>query len=187
MNRCPQLSPAGQRGQGFAIMRITPRSKVMMMASPHLKSNKVIHSDVALGARTYGQFGQYGAGGVGHRAQQGAILWSMPLPTGRNPISGAVGDIVGEPSLASAAYDQGRLWLPTLSPVNGSTSYRTNSHRDLYHSRKSVPFSFDRAGAESSKARYLYEVGHSFFRHLACAVKRADNRHVEDSLQLQTL
>jgi len=79
----------------------------------------------------------------------------------------AVGDIVGYPSLASAAYDQGRFAATHL--VHGHCEDRLiqNIPTGIYTSPEIS--SIGKTEKELTDAKIPYEVGHSFFRTLARA------------------
>jgi NAD(P) transhydrogenase len=79
----------------------------------------------------------------------------------------AVGDIVGYPSLASAAYDQGRFAATHI--VHGECEYSLVEHipTGIYTSPEIS--SVGRTEAELTAEQIPYEVGHSFFKSLARA------------------
>ncbi|MEX0373849.1 Si-specific NAD(P)(+) transhydrogenase [Spiribacter pallidus] len=79
----------------------------------------------------------------------------------------AVGDVIGYPSLASAAYDQGRFAATHM--VEGDCDYRL-AH-DVPTGIYTIPeiSSVGRNEQELTDARVPYEVGHAFFKDLARA------------------
>lgn len=79
----------------------------------------------------------------------------------------AVGDVIGFPSLASAAYDQGRYAATHM--VDGECDYRL-AH-DVPTGIYTIPeiSSVGRTEQELTAARVPYEVGHAFFKDLARA------------------
>jgi len=79
----------------------------------------------------------------------------------------AVGDVIGFPSLASAAYDQGRYAATHM--LNGECDYRL-AH-DVPTGIYTIPeiSSVGRTEQELTDAQVPYEVGHAFFKDLARA------------------
>jgi NAD(P) transhydrogenase len=79
----------------------------------------------------------------------------------------AVGDVIGYPSLASAAYDQGRFAATHL--LKGSSDYELV--RDIPTGIYTIPeiSSVGKTERELTEAKVPYEVGHSFFKDLARA------------------
>jgi NAD(P) transhydrogenase len=79
----------------------------------------------------------------------------------------AVGDVVGSPSLASAAYDQGRFAATHL--VYGQCDYRLveNIPTGIYTSPEIS--SIGKTEKELTEMKIPYEVGHSMFKSLARA------------------
>lgn len=79
----------------------------------------------------------------------------------------AVGDVIGFPSLASAAYDQGRYAATHM--VDGECDYRL-AH-DVPTGIYTIPeiSSVGRTEKELTAAQVPYEVGHAFFKDLARA------------------
>ena len=79
----------------------------------------------------------------------------------------AVGDVIGYPSLASAAYDQGRYAATHI--LEGDCDYRL-AH-DVPTGIYTIPeiSSVGRTEEELTAARVPYEVGHAFFKDLARA------------------
>jgi NAD(P) transhydrogenase len=79
----------------------------------------------------------------------------------------AVGDLVGYPSLASAAYDQGRIAATHL--VDGKCSYKLV--KDIPTGIYTIPeiSSVGLNERELTEQKVPYEVGHAMFKHLARA------------------
>ena len=134
----------------------------------YLKSNKVIRSDVLLWAngRT-GNSGNMGLEQLGIESnRRGSIVVNEFYQTAQPHIY-AVGDVVGFPSLASAAYDQGRFAATHLA--TGACDFRLieNIPTGIY----TIPeiSSVGLSERELTAQRVPYEVGHAFFRHLARA------------------
>jgi NAD(P) transhydrogenase len=79
----------------------------------------------------------------------------------------AVGDVVGYPSLASAAYDQGRFAATHLVEGECDTRLIDYMPTGIY----TIPeiSSVGLNEKELTETKVPYEVGHAFFRHLARA------------------
>ena len=134
----------------------------------YLKSNKEIRSDVLLWAQ----------GRTGNTDNMGLEEIGLELDSRRNivvnecyqstqPHIYAVGDVVGYPSLASAAYDQGRFAATHL--VFGTCEEHLVNYipTGIY----TIPeiSSVGLTERELTAKRIPYEVGHSLFRNLARA------------------
>ncbi len=134
----------------------------------HLKSNKVIQSDVLLWAQ--GRTGN--SDGIGLEAigvqcnERGSIVVNALYQTSQPHIY-AVGDVVGNPSLASAAYDQGRF--AAAHALTGACEQRLveDIPTGIYTSPEIS--SLGATERELTARKVPYEVGHAFFRHLARA------------------
>ncbi len=132
----------------------------------HLKSNKVIQSDVLLWAQ--GRTGN--SDGIGLEAigvqcnERGSIVVNALYQTSQPHIY-AVGDVVGNPSLASAAYDQGRF--AAAHALTGACEQRLveDIPTGIYTSPEIS--SLGATERELTARKVPYEVGHAFFRHLA--------------------
>jgi NAD(P) transhydrogenase len=132
----------------------------------HLATGKVIKSDMLLWAN--GRTGN--SAGMGLEAlgiavdHRGNIAVNEAYQT-LLPHIYAVGDIVGFPNLASAAYDQGRFAGTHI--VEGSCDERLV--RDIPTGIYTTPEISCLGGTERelTEQRIPYEVGHSFFRNLA--------------------
>lgn len=79
----------------------------------------------------------------------------------------AVGDVIGYPSLASAAYDQGRIVALTIAKGEGSAKLKTHIPTGIY----TIPeiSSIGQTEQELTAAKIPYEVGRAQFKHLARA------------------
>jgi len=132
----------------------------------HLKTGKVIKSDMLLWAN--GRTGN--SSGMGLEAlgiaidHRGNIAVNEAYQTAQPHIY-AVGDIVGFPNLASAAYDQGRF--AGIHIAEGSCD--EHLVRDIPTGIYTTPeiSCLGRTERELTEQLIPYEVGHAFFRHLA--------------------
>ncbi|RMF02520.1 MAG: Si-specific NAD(P)(+) transhydrogenase [Chloroflexi bacterium] len=134
----------------------------------HLASNKIIRSDVLLWAngRT-GNSDNLGLEALGiERDSRGSIVINNNYQSAVPHIY-AVGDVVGFPSLASAAYDQGRFAATHL--IFGDCEHRLVE--DIPTGIYTIPeiSSIGLNERELTGQKVPYEVGHAFFRHLARA------------------
>ncbi len=134
----------------------------------HLASNKALKTDLLLWAngRT-GNTQDLGLEAIGIQPDgRGQLAVNDHYQT-IVPHIYAVGDVVGWPSLASAAYDQGRFAATHL--VAGICDGRLL--RDIPTGIYTSPeiSSLGRTEQELTKAKVPYEVGHSLFRSLARA------------------
>jgi NAD(P) transhydrogenase len=132
----------------------------------HLKTGKVIKSDMLLWAngRT-GNSEDVGLEKLGIEPDhRGNIAVNESYQT-KQPHIYAVGDIVGFPNLASAAYDQGRFAGTHIA--EGSCDARLV--QDIPTGIYTLPEISSLGGTdrELTKQRIPYEVGRSFFRNLA--------------------
>jgi len=134
----------------------------------HLDSNKVVRSDYLLWAN----------GRTGNSDRLGLeVLGIEPDSRGSLPVNEnyqtsqahvyAVGDLVGYPSLASAAYDQGRIAATHL--VDGECDHRLVN--DIPTGIYTIPeiSSVGLNERELTEKKVPYEVGHAMFKHLARA------------------
>ena len=133
-----------------------------------LQSGKSIRGDVLLWAN----------GRTGNTDHMGLEALDVP-PNGRGQIEVnedfqtaqphiyAIGDVIGYPSLASAAYDQGRYAATHI--LEGQCDYRL-AH-DVPTGIYTIPeiSSVGRTEEELTDAKVPYEVGHAFFKDLARA------------------
>lgn len=134
----------------------------------HLQSGKQIGSEVILWAN----------GRTGNSQEMGLEdLGIIPNSRGQLPINAnyqtaqphiyAVGDVIGYPSLASAAYDQGRF--AAIHLLEGRCDYHLVEYipTGIYTSPEIS--SVGRTEKELTEAHIPYEVGHSWFKNLARA------------------
>lgn len=134
----------------------------------YLESNKIIRSDYILWAegRT-GNSNNMNLEQLGIRInERGSILVNENFQSDVDNIY-AVGDIIGFPSLASASYDQGRFAASHI--VTGKREARLIEYipTGIY----TIPeiSSVGKTERELTEQKIPYEVGHSFFKHLARA------------------
>jgi NAD(P) transhydrogenase len=134
----------------------------------HLKSNKIIQSDVLLWAQgRTGNSDAMGLDAIGIQLnERGSIVVNASYQTAQPHIY-AVGDVVGYPSLASAAYDQGRF--AATHALTGACEQRLVE--DIPTGIYTIPeiSSLGATERELTARKVPYEVGHAFFRHLARA------------------
>ncbi len=134
----------------------------------YLKSNKEIQSDMLLWAQgRTGNSDRMGLEELGiERDSRGTIVVNSDYQTACSHIY-AVGDVVGYPNLASAAYDQGRFAATHL--VTGSCAYHLVE--DIPTGIYTIPeiSSLGLTERELTSKKIPYEVGHASFRHLARA------------------
>ena len=135
----------------------------------YLKSGKVLSADYLLFAA--GRTGNSGGLKLEHIGVEPDHRGYIPINddyqlTGQSHIY-AVGDVVGFPSLASAAYDQGRFAASHL--LTGACNHRLV--QDIPAGIYTIPeiSCIGKNERELTDAKVPYEVGHSFFRHLARA------------------
>ena len=159
------------RDQGVIIRHNEEYERVEAVADGvilHLKSGKRLKTDVLLWAngRT-GNSQDMGLEALGIAVDsRGLINVNSDFQT-TQPHIYAVGDVQGGPSLASAAYDQGRFAATHL--VHGSCDSRLV--RDVPAGIYTTPeiSCLGRTERELTEAKVPYEVGHSLFRSLARA------------------
>jgi NAD(P) transhydrogenase len=134
----------------------------------HLKSNKIIHSDILLWAQgRTGNSDTMGLEAIGVACDtRGSIVVNAAYQTALPHIY-AVGDVVGNPSLASAAYDQGRF--AATHALTGVCEQKLVE--DIPTGIYTLPeiSSLGATERELTTRKVPYEVGHAFFRHLARA------------------
>ncbi len=134
----------------------------------YLKSNKKIRTDYLLWAQgRTGNSDKIGLDKLGLEVDyKGSIKVNENHQT-NIPNIYAVGDIVGYPSLASASYDQGRF--AAIHIVEGKTDYQLveNIPTGIY----TLPeiSSIGKTEKELTEEKIPYELGRSFFKHLARA------------------
>lgn len=133
-----------------------------------LKSNKQIRSDYLLWAQ--GRTGNSDRMGLDKLGIETDSRGSIPVNEyyqTKIPNIYAVGDVIGFPSLASAAYDQGRFAARHLTLGETSVLKLQDIPTGIY----TIPeiSSVGLTEKELTAKKIPYEVGHSFFRHLARA------------------
>ena len=133
-----------------------------------LESNKQVRSDYLLWAN--GRTGNSDNLGLEHldieTDSRGNIAVNVASQT-TQPHVYAVVDLMGYPSLASAAYDQGRIAASHL--IDGECSYRLV--KDIPTGIYTIPeiSSVGHNERELTEQKAPYEVGHAMFKHLARA------------------
>jgi len=134
----------------------------------HLESNKVIHADVLLWAQgRTGNSNTLNLEMLGIKTDsRGSIEINNKHQT-LHPHIYAVGDVCGFPSLASAAYDQGRFAATHIIEGKCENQLLNFIPTGIY----TIPeiSSIGKTERELTHEKIPYEVGHSFFRHLARA------------------
>lgn len=133
----------------------------------HLKSGKKIKADAILwcNGRT-GNTDKLGLENIGLTANsRGQIAIDRQYRTSV-PHIWAVGDVIGYPSLASAAYDQGRCAAAHMTGT-GDMEHVDDVPTGIY----TIPeiSSIGKTEKQLTEERVPYEVGQAFFRHLARA------------------
>ncbi len=134
-----------------------------------LKSNKQIVSDILLWAegRT-GNSDNMGLENIGIETdERGSILINNAYQTLAQPHIYAVGDVVGFPSLASAAYDQGRFAATHLVFGECEQHLVEDIPTGIYTIPEISSIGFTEK--ELTTQKIPYEVGHAYFRHIARA------------------
>jgi len=166
---CNALSYHMRDEQGILIRQNEEYERVDVTESGvvlHLKTGKVIKSDMLLWAngRTGNSFGM-GLEELGIKVDHRGNLSVNPAYQTDQPHIYAVGDIVGFPNLASAAYDQGRF-----AGTHIAEGF-CDEHlvRDIPTGIYTTPEISCLGGTEQelTEQRVPYEVGHAFFRNLA--------------------
>lgn len=134
----------------------------------HLKSQKQIRTDYLLWAQgRTGNSDRMGLEEIGVETnERGSVIVNEHYQSSKPHIY-AVGDITGYPSLASAAYDQGRFAATHLVHGRCETSLVRHIPTGIY----TIPeiSSIGETERSLTAARIPYEVGHSLFRQLARA------------------
>ena len=134
----------------------------------HLKSGKQLKTDVLLWAngRT-GNSDNLGLDAIGIKPNaRGQIEVNENLQTAKPHIY-AIGDIIGFPSLASAAYMQGRFAATHIITGHGDHTMVRDIPTGIYTSPEIS--SLGRTESELTAAKVPYEIGHSLFKSLARA------------------
>ena len=134
----------------------------------HLKSGKQVKSRVLLWAngRT-GNSDEMGLEALGVHIDQRGLIQVDENYTTAVPSIYAVGDVIGFPSLASAAYDQGRFAAIHICEGHCDTDLSRFIPMGIYTSPEIS--SLGRTERELTAEQVPYEVGHSFFKSLARA------------------
>ncbi len=134
----------------------------------HLKSGKILQSDVLLWANgRSGNSGDMGLEALGISVDsRGNIGINADYQTAQPNIY-AVGDVVGFPSLASAAYDQGRFAATHLCEGRCDQRLVQNIPTGIFTTPEIS--SIGKTERELTSAKVPYEVGHSLFKSLARA------------------
>ncbi|MDQ3249358.1 MAG: Si-specific NAD(P)(+) transhydrogenase [Chloroflexota bacterium] len=134
----------------------------------YLKSGKQIHSDYLLWAQgRTGNSDNMGLEELGiERDSRGSIKINENYQTAKTHIY-AVGDVIGFPSLASAAYDQGRFAATHIVTGKSEDKLVAQIPTGIY----TIPeiSSLGLTEKELTAQKIAYEVGHSYFRSLARA------------------
>ncbi|MFZ1288886.1 MAG: Si-specific NAD(P)(+) transhydrogenase [Melioribacteraceae bacterium] len=133
-----------------------------------LKSNKQIRTDYLLWAQ--GRTGNSDSMGLENIGIFGNVRGSIEVNENFQTIHPhiyAVGDVIGYPSLASAAYDQGRF--ASTHFVYGQCEHKLVEFipTGIYTIPEISSIGFTEK--ELTEKKIPYEVGHSFFKHLARA------------------
>ncbi len=134
----------------------------------HLQSGKRLKTDVLLWAngRT-GNSQDMGLEAVGITAtERGTVQVNQSFQTAKPHIY-AVGDLIGPPGLASAAYDQGRFAATHLVYGSADAQLARDVPSGIYTSPEIS--CLGRTERELTAAKVPYEVGHSQFRSMARA------------------
>lgn len=135
----------------------------------YLQSNKQIVSDILLWAQgRTGNSDRMGLETIGIETdERGSILINDAYQTLAQPHIYAVGDVVGFPSLASAAYDQGRFAATHLIFGECEQQLVEDIPTGIYTIPEISSIGFTEK--ELTAERVPYEVGHAYFRHIARA------------------
>jgi len=134
----------------------------------HLKSGKQLKTDILLWAngRT-GQAANMGLEEIGVQPnQRGQLVVNEHFQTSVPHIY-AVGDVIGFPSLASAAYVQGRFAATHIITGHDECALIRDIPTGIYTSPEIS--SIGRTERELTADKVPYEIGHSLFKHLARA------------------
>lgn len=136
----------------------------------HCKSGKKLMTDVLLWANgRSGNVEDLGLENVGIKPNsRGQIAVDDQFRTSV-PTIFAVGDVTGPPSLASAAYDQGRAAVCHLGGDGASCDRRLGREVPTGIFTSPEISSIGKTERELTEAKVPYEVGHSLFRSLARA------------------
>ncbi|MBW7984315.1 Si-specific NAD(P)(+) transhydrogenase [Enterobacillus tribolii] len=134
----------------------------------HLKSGKKVKADCMLYAngRT-GNTNTLGLENVGLEADGRGLLKVNSMYQTAVPHVYAVGDVIGYPSLASAAYDQGRIAAQAIAKGEANVHLVEDIPTGIY----TIPeiSSVGKTEQELTAMKVPYEVGRAQFKHLARA------------------
>ena len=134
----------------------------------HLKSGKKLKTDLLLwAAGRQGNTDDLGLENIGVQANSRGILEVNENLQTKHPHIYAVGDVIGYPSLASAAYVQGRYVAKHLIEGTTDRTLLKDIPSGIYTSPEIS--SLGKTERELTEAGIPYEVGHSMFKHLARA------------------
>jgi NAD(P) transhydrogenase len=145
--------------------RVEPRDDGVIV---HLKSGKQLKTDILLWAN--GRTGQ--AGGLGLEQigiqpnQRGQLDVNETFQTALPHIY-AVGDVIGFPALASAAYVQGRFAATHIITGRKECALIRDIPTGIYTSPEIS--SIGRTERELTAEKVPYEIGHALYKHLARA------------------
>lgn len=134
----------------------------------YLKSNKKIRTDYLLWAQ--GRTGNSHNMGLEKLGIQIDYKGSIKVNENHQtdvPHIYAVGDVVGFPSLASASYDQGRFAASHI--ITGKSEYRLVENIPIGIYTLPEISSIGKTEKELTEEKVPYEIGRSFFKHLARA------------------
>lgn len=147
-----------------AFSKIEPRDDGVILS---LESGKQVKTDILLWAngRT-GNTDNLGLENIGLRANSRGVIAVDEYFRTSCPNIYAVGDVIGYPSLASAAYMQGRSAAQAMDG-NAPLEKLTDIPSGIYTSPEIS--SIGRTERELTEAKIPYEVGHSQFKSLARA------------------
>jgi len=145
--------------------RIEPRDDGVIL---HLQSGKMLKTDILLWAA--GRSGNSNDMGLENLdlvpSKRGHIEINDDFQT-KHPHIYAVGDVIGPPSLASAAYVQGRYAASHLVNGHADRAMIQDIPAGIYTSPEIS--SIGQTERELTQARIPYEVGHSMFKSIARA------------------
>ena len=145
--------------------KVEPRDDCVIL---HLKSGKQLKSDALLWANgRSGNTESLALQNIGLEADhRGQISVNANFQTAA-PHVYAVGDVIGPPALASAAYIQGRFAARHLGESDCEDFRMADIPTGIYTSPEIS--SLGKTEKELTEARVPYEVGHSMFKNLARA------------------
>jgi len=145
--------------------KVEPRDDCVIL---HLKSGKQLKSDALLWANgRSGNTDSLGLENLGIEADhRGQIPVNSNFQTAASNVY-AVGDVIGPPALASAAYIQGRFAARHLGDSDCEDFRMSDIPTGIYTSPEIS--SLGKTEKELTEARVPYEVGHSMFKNLARA------------------